>query len=814
MYYRIAILFLLSIYGSGIFAQSVSGYVKDENGVKIPFANVWIKGTLQGTMADVNGHFAILNPKNDTLCVSSVGFVSKETNIKKKQNTEVTVVLKKDIQKIDEVTIKPEVPRAKVLFKQIVQHKKSNSEQIKSVSDYKTLARTTVYMAVDTSAKVTRLISNLNEVTVKIDNQNLRFAPIYLAEQAQNITDNNTEEVYNKTDGIFPRLNQSIESLILINVVVDLDFYKEQIYILGRGIISPLNNTALLHYNLYLNDSTNIGGKKYFNFSFAPKNKYNLLFSGHFTVEDSSFALTDIEVYLPKEANLNFINGFKGNVRYKKGADGGWFYDEQRIGINMALVLNKDTASSYSSKRVDNVTSGNWLINKSTQYSTSPQLNAAKAYDWKNQPEFASNQLEVGAYYRVDKLKEQNVVKGIDAIGSMVLTSYVNAGKIDIGPVYDIYSTNSIEGNRFTLPARTSEKMFKYFSVGGYLGMGTKTKELKYGVNFVYQPLTTDKFILRFNYYDDYYLVSQDKYLRFIKKNPNTRGNGNFIAAFTSREQNPYLKAEKSFELRVEYNAEKNFTLEVSPYFLSNTRTENVRFFRNETEYDTYSNYGVLFNFRFAFGQHYDKLYFDRVYYLNQTPVINLSWDIGQTLLPGGSMNDFGIYSQFHGSIQGRLTMGQVFMNYMVNAGYLLGDAPYDLLDQPVGSMSLGYAKYRYNLLHQASFAHNLYTNTHLYFNGGGILLNRVPLIKKLKLREILSFKLHYGKLGENYKGVFDLPTYYSNELKLPYAEIGFGVTNIFKVLRVEYVRLLGNTYLGSGFTDKNGIRLRAEMSF
>ncbi|MCF6356580.1 MAG: carboxypeptidase-like regulatory domain-containing protein, partial [Draconibacterium sp.] len=438
-----------------------------------------------------------------------------------------------------------------------------------------------------------------------------------------------------------------------------------------------------------------------------------------------------------------------------------------------------------------------------------------KAYEWKNSPEFASdNQLEVGAYYRVDKLKEQNVVKGIDAIGNMVLTSYVNAGKIDIGPVYDIYSTNLIEGNRFNLPLRTSEKMFKYFSVGGYLGMGTKTKELKYGVNFTWQPLTTDKFIFRFYYYNDYYLVSQDKYLRYIKKNPNTRGNGNFIAAFTSREQNPYLKEENSFELRMELNAEKNFTLEASPYYLSSTRTENVHFIRDGTEYETYSNYGVLFNCRLAFGQHYDKLYFDRVYYLNQTPVINLSWDIGQTRLPNGSITDFGIYSQFHGSIEGRLKMGQLFMNYMFNAGYLLGDAPYDLLDQPVGSMSLGYAKYRYNLLHHASFAHNLYTNTHLHFNGGGIILNRIPLIKRLKLREIVSFKLHYGTLNSSYKGVFDLPGYYSNDITTPYSEIGFGVTNIFKVLRIEYVHLLGNTYSGSSFTDKSGIRLRAEMSF
>jgi len=158
--------------------------------------------------------------------------------------------------------------------------------------------------------------------------------------------------------------------------------------------------------------------------------------------------------------------------------------------------------------------------------------------------------------------------------------------------------------------------------------------------------------------------------------------------------------------------------------------------------------------------------------------------------------------------------MGQVFMNYMFNAGYLFGDAPYDLLDQPVGSMSYGYAKYRYNLLHHASFAHNLYTNTHLHFNGGGIILNRIPLIKRLKLREIVSFKLHYGKLNNAYNGVFDLPEYYSNDMKAPYAEIGFGITNIFKVLRIEYVRLLGNTYLGSGFTDKNGIRFRTEMSF
>jgi hypothetical protein len=396
--------------------------------------------------------------------------------------------------------------------------------------------------------------------------------------------------------------------------------------------------------------------------------------------------------------------------------------------------------------------------------------------------------MEDDPYSRVDKIKEHDVVKGIDAVGGMVLSSYINAGKIDIGPVFDIYSTNTIEGHRFSLPLRTSEKMFKRFSVGGFLGYGTKSNEFKYGANMIWQPQPTDKFILRFNYSDDYTLVSQDKYLRFIKNNPNNRGTGNFIAIFTSRERNPYLKEEKSFEFRAEYNSPNGTHLEMSPYLLSSTATPFVRFVRNNTDYEHYRNYGVMMNLRFTFGQHYDKYYFDRVYYVNPIPVVNLNVDVGQTLLPGGSMKNSGLYTQFHGSIQGRINMGQIFMNYIFNAGYLIGEAPYDLLDQPVGSMSLGYAKDRYNLLHFASFAHNLYANTHVHFNGGGVILNRIPLIKKMKLREIVSLKCHYGTLNDAYKGVFDLPDYYTNDFKEPYTEVGIGLTNIFKVLRVEYV--------------------------
>lgn len=815
MNYKIFVLFFITFYALSVSAQEITGNVYDEKtNEPIPFVNIWFKGTNQGTISDMNGDFKLPLVKKDTLCFSSVGYFQKEIKIENGTKMPISVSLIENVKELGEVQVKPEISRAKELFEQILNHKNENKENIKRVNEYKILETKTVYVAVDTFSKIIRSLGNLDDVTIESDNQKLRFSPVYLSEQARIISNDSVNVVYSKKDGIFPRLNQTIESMIVDKVVVDLDFYKDQIYIMDRGFISPLNNSALLHYNLYLDDSITIDNNQYYNFSFAPKNKYDPFFTGHFTIEDGSFALTAIDVYINLKANLNFVNGFKGQVSYKKLPDGNWFYNSQNIGVNLSLTSNKDSASNYSSKRIDNIEKGNWLINKYIQYSASEGLNGIKAGEWKQRPEFAFDSSLANAYSRVDKIKEHEVVKGIDKIGGMVLTSYFNKGIIDIGPVYDIYSTNTIEGERIAIPIRTSEKMFKYFSIGGFVGYGTRNSEFKYGTNLVYQPQTMDKFILRFNYSNDYNLVSQEKFLRFIKYNPNSKGTGNFISLFTSREENPYLKEEESFEIRIEYNALNGNHLEVSPYLLSSTNTQAVRFIRNNTEYEHYKNYGVLMDLRFAFGQPYDKFYFDRIYYIGNIPVVHMSFDIGQTLLPGQKIKNAGLYAQFHSSVQGRLTRGQVFMNYMLNGGYLMGDAPYDLLDQPVGSMSLGYSKDRFNLLHFASFAHNLYTNAHLYVNGGGVLLNRVPLVRKLKLYEIVSFKGHIGELNNSYQPVFDLPSYYSKESNKPYAEIGFGITNIFKVLRIEYVRQLTNTYVGSGFADKGGIRFRAEMSF
>lgn len=238
-----------------------------------------------------------------------------------------------------------------------------------------------------------------------------------------------------------------------------------------------------------------------------------------------------------------------------------------------------------------------------------------------------------------------------------------------------------------------------------------------------------------------------------------------------------------------------------------------MRFIRDNTDYKTYRNYGALMNFRFAFNQHFDRYFFDRVYFMTQIPVVNVGVDIGKVKLPDNTLTESGIYSHFHGSIQGLQNFGPIAARYMINGGYLAGHAPYDMLDMPAGTMSFGFSKYGYNLLYHAAFANNLYTNAHLEFSGGGILLNHIPGIRNLKLREMLSVKCHYGIINKAYKTVFDLPVYYK-KMTYPYTEIGIGLTNIFKVLRVEYVRQLGSYHKEDNLAYKQGIFFRGELSF
>ncbi len=791
----------------------------DETNEPIPFVNIWIPGTTIGTTSNIEGRFILHTDSCTTISFSSVGYVTQSKQIDLKTIDYVWEIrLKKDIQNIAEISVKPDNSYDEALFEKVLDHKKVNSKNLTLFKKFSNYDRTTVLLAANKNGKLQKLLKVPDDVFIKEEN-GTSYLPVYYSESLKNITQNDDTEVdiiSDHKDGILPNLNKQIESIVLKKIAIDFNFYKNQITVLDRGFISPLSNMALLYYNIYVTDSLLCDGMKHYKFSCYPKNKHDLVFNGYFWVEESSFALTSISVTLPSKANINFIEALNVNVTYEKHPNGKWFYKDQKTDVKFSL--GKNTSLNIADNQYDNEEQeGKFQINRVLQYMLQlPKDTVEKQNNivQKNPFLVSYNEIELQTKSGIQKLKENKALKRIDKIGDMFLSGYYTQGKFEIGPIFDIYSTNKIEGNRFTVPIRTSAALFKNFTVGGYLGFGTQNNKVKYGISTAFRLPSKTRTILSAQYSDDYAIASKSQYTQFIQENPYSKGSGNFISALTSKERNAFVYHQKRFEMKLETDLSKCVGLSLNPYYNRNYSSDYLKFNVNKVDIGSFDNTGMLINFRFAFDQHYDETYFARVYYGNTKPVLNVSFDIGKIRKFPGNTSSRNFYALSNVSVKHRFNLGQAYLRYMVNAGYMVGNVPYVLLDKPYGNNSLGYSRYSFNLLNYASFAHNLYTNIHLNLNGGGILFNRAPLLSSLNLREIVSLKCHYGTRTKQLENTIDVPEFYNHKQTKPYAELGFGITNIFKVLRVEYVRVLGNKEAINNYAIKHGIRMRFEVMF
>ena len=129
-----------------------------------------------------------------------------------------------------------------------------------------------------------------------------------------------------------------------------------------------------------------------------------------------------------------------------------------------------------------------------------------------------------------------------------------------------------------------------------------------------------------------------------------------------------------------------------------------------------------------------------------------------------------------------------------------------------------------FNLINNMEFLNDRYASLNLSYDMNGKLFNRIPLIKKLKWREMFRIRGLWGTLTDKnnpYKSnnpdlfLFPMrdgvPTSHVMG-KTPYVEASVGIYNIFKLLHIEYVRRL--TYTDIPGVKKGGIRFMILMIF
>jgi hypothetical protein len=158
-----------------------------------------------------------------------------------------------------------------------------------------------------------------------------------------------------------------------------------------------------------------------------------------------------------------------------------------------------------------------------------------------------------------------------------------------------------------------------------------------------------------------------------------------------------------------------------------------------------------------------------------------------------------------------------------LEGGYLAGKVPFPLLTIHRANQTYAYQLNAYNLMNFMEFVSDRYISYNIDYSMNGFLFNKIPLLKKLKLREAASFKILYGGLRNENKpdkssDAFKFPT---NELGQtttfvpdgrPYMEASVGIANIFKLFRVDLVKRL--TYLDNPNVAKWGVRTLVKFDF
>jgi len=197
-----------------------------------------------------------------------------------------------------------------------------------------------------------------------------------------------------------------------------------------------------------------------------------------------------------------------------------------------------------------------------------------------------------------------------------------------------------------------------------------------------------------------------------------------------------------------------------------------------------------------------------------KAPVFTLRYTLGIDGLLDGDFT----YHKVTLNILKSLKMGFTGVSYFsLTTGKIFGDVPLPLLKGHIGNEAPFYISIAYNTMGFSEFVSDAYASLNYYHKFEGFLLNRIPLFKKLKWRAVGTANILYGEVSSDNKqihaltGINGLPNDPIKALgKDPYVELGYGIENIFKILRIDLFHRL--TYLDNREGDKIAFRFSLQF--
>jgi hypothetical protein len=195
-------------------------------------------------------------------------------------------------------------------------------------------------------------------------------------------------------------------------------------------------------------------------------------------------------------------------------------------------------------------------------------------------------------------------------------------------------------------------------------------------------------------------------------------------------------------------------------------------------------------------------------------PIFKVSHQVGFKGIFGGEYT----YNRTEVSAEKRIWLSSFgHLDTQLNTGKVWNKVPFPLLILPNTNQSVTIQPETFHMMRALEFVADQYVSLNVTYYMKGWLLNRIPGVRWLKFREVLSFNGIYGNLSDKNNpaltnNLFLLPKETIGFGNKPYMEVSVGLENIFKILRIDYYRRL--TYLDNPHIKKDGVRIALRFTF
>jgi len=775
-----ALLLLCSLYNIAFAQQfTVSGTVKDTNGQPVPFASVYLKNTTTGTSANVDGKYSVkLKNGEQTLSFRAVGYKQQDHIINLNDDLTLNVTLSSESYTLENVNIRANAEDpAYAIIRKTIQERKTHLNEVKSFS-------CDVYIKGVQRLKGAPKKFFGRDIQKILELDTNRKGIIYLSESQSKFNfsrpnDIHEEMISSKVAGRNNAFSFNKASDLIINFY---DNYLLENKLSARGFISPIADNALFYYKYKLLGESKENGELIHKIQVIPRRENDPVFRGIIYIIDNSWRIYNTDLFLTKNAGINFIDTLNINQQFTKVKE---VYMPTSINFQFAgNVLGFKIAGYYvgvySNYNIDPKFPKNFFSGEILK--VTEMVNKKDSAYWVNNRPIPLTEDEKINYIKKDsiaKLKESK--KYLDSlekdnnkfgIGKLLLRGHSINDRYNkeywyFDPVLRAIFYNTVEGFavKYGVTYRKTFENRRFYSIRPELRYGFANHKLTGSLtgNYYYNPLKSASIgasfgngIFDLNNLGSMTALGNSINSLFYEKNFPKFYEKSFVSINTTRELTTGLQG----SLSVDYSRNKSLTNSTNFKFIDAKDREftSNNPFNPAAEvplFPTYNTFSATASLTYTIGQKYITRPDGKFYTESKYPKITFLYKKGfNNVLSSDIDYDFIKAEVF----QERIGLGLVgYTSFLAGVGKFINNKKmyYPDFKHFSGNISTIFPpnirKFQYLDFYQFS-TNQQYFEAHLEHNFAGFFMNKIPLLRKAKLEEFIGGGYLSSPEKRNYK--------------------------------------------------------------